>query len=335
MVGACVLGIAFGFVLQRGGFCGSSLLSSVVLYKDTKGLVGILVAVLVSMLGFALMAHLEWIIPAPKPLRLLSAVGGGLIFGVGMVLAGGCITGTLYKAGEGRVTSMLALLGIGLGGLVINFGALKPLKTWFAAVTKDLPRIGGVEELVGLSFPIAAAIVGGVGLAIVVAVYLVRNKRFKLDLSGKKLLKGGWSPITAGVLVGVLGWAGYVMSAAAGRNYGLGGQGGVKAAIELLTRGETSSSMWLLWMVGGMVIGSAISARMRGELKLRSADPATLLFALLGGVLVAVGAAIGRGCFIGNNVSGVALLSLHSLIFAVCVIVGNWITTAIYLRGLR
>jgi uncharacterized membrane protein YedE/YeeE len=335
MVGACVLGVAFGFVLQRGGFCGSSLLSSVVLYKEWKGLVGVLVAILVSMLGFALLAQLEWIIPAPKPLRLLSAVGGGLIFGVGMVLAGGCITGTLYKAGEGRVTSMLALLGIAIGGLATNSGALASVKKWFAAATKDLPRIGGLEELVGLSYVALAAIVGAAGLVLVVVVYLVGNRSFRPALSKQKLLSGGWSPITAGALVGVLGWVGYYLSGLAGRNYGLGGQGGVKGAIELLTKGETSSSIWLVWMVAGTMVGSAISARMRGELKLRSADPATLLFALLGGVLVGVGAAIGRGCFIGNSVSGVALLSLHSIVFTVCIAVGNWITTAIYLRGLR
>jgi len=327
------LGIAFGFVLQRGGFCGSSLLSSVVLYKDVKGLVGVLVAILVSMLGFALLAHLEWIIPAPKPLRLLSALGGGLVFGVGMVLAGGCVTGTLYKAGEGRVTSMLALVGIGIGSLATNGGALAPVKTWFAAATKDLPRIGGLEELVGLSYAMLAAIVGGVGLALVVVIYLVRNRSLKLALSRQKLLAGGWSPITAGVLVGVLGWIAFVLSGRAGRNYPLGGEGGVKGAFELLTTGELSGSMWMVFLVAGLVVGSAISARMRGTLKLRSADPPTLLFALLGGVLVGAGAAIGRGCFIGNGVSGVALLSLHSIIFAVATVIGNWITTAIYLRG--
>jgi len=335
MVGACVLGIAFGFVLQRGGFCGSSLLSSVVLYKDMKGLVGVLVAVLVSMLGFALLAHLEWVIPAPKPLRLLSAVGGGLVFGVGMVLAGGCITGTLYKAGEGRVTSILALLGIGIGSLATNSGALKPVKTWFVMATKDLPLIGGLEELVGLSYVTLAAIVGAIGLVTVVVVYFVRNRSFKLALSKKKLVSGGWSPITAGALVGVLGWIGFVLSSAAGRNYPLGGQGGVKGAFELLTKGEYSGSKWMIFLVAGLMIGSAISARMRGALKLRSADPATLLFALLGGVLVGFGAAVGRGCFIGNNVSGLALLSLHSIIFAACTVVGNFVTTAVYLRGFR
>ena len=44
ILGAIVLGILFGFVLQRGSFCGASLLSSVVLFKEWKGLVAILAA---------------------------------------------------------------------------------------------------------------------------------------------------------------------------------------------------------------------------------------------------------------------------------------------------
>jgi len=295
----------------------------------------VLIAILVSMVGFAVLAHFEWIIPAPKPLRLLSAIGGGLIFGVGMVLAGGCITGTLYKAGEGRVTSMLALVGIGVGGLATNYGALAAVKKWFAVTTKDLPRIGGIEELVGLSYFALALIVGAAGLAIALAVQLVRHRSLEPDFSKEKIVSGGWSPITAGVLVGVLGWIGYVLSGISGRNYGLGGQGGVKGVFELLTKGEFSGSTWLIFMVLGLVVGSAVSARMRGALKLRSADPATLLIALLGGALVGVGAAIGRGCFIGNSVSGIAVLSLHSIIFTVATIVGNWVTTVLYLRGLR
>ena len=56
MVDAIVIGLLFGFVLQRGSFCGSSLLSSVVLYKETKGLIGVLAAISVSMIGFAFLS---------------------------------------------------------------------------------------------------------------------------------------------------------------------------------------------------------------------------------------------------------------------------------------
>jgi uncharacterized membrane protein YedE/YeeE len=337
VVGACVLGIIFGFVLQRGGFCGSSLLSTVILFKDRKGLVAILVAVLVSMVGFAVLAELGWVITNPKPMRLLSAVIGGIAFGVGMVLAGGCVTGTLYKAGEGRLTSMLALVSLGIGSVLVDQGLLKPMKRAVVMATREIRWSASLDEVVGVSYPLIAGIIGGVGLIVILAVYLARRKSLvpKIDLSAKKIISGSWSPVTSGLVIGVLGWVAYLLSSAAGRNYPLGGHGGVKGAFQLITGGETSSSTWMMFLVGGIIVGSAISARMRGTLKLRSADPATLLFALLGGVLLGIGASIGRGCFIGNGVSGLALLSLHSMIFAVCTVAANWVTTAIYLRGLR
>ncbi len=335
IAGALLLGLAFGFTLQRGSFCGSSLLSTVVLHRDAKGMVGILAAISVSMLGFALMAHLGWVIPNPNPMRLLSAVVGGTVFGVGMVLAGGCVTGTLYKAAEGRLTSMLALGGIGLGALVVDKGILASTKKALVVATKTIRPDAGLHDVVGVSYPVAAVVLGALGLA-AVGIWAVKNRRpGGVELSMKKLISGGWSPVTAGVVIGGLGWAAYLLSSAAGRNNPLGGLGGVKNAFGWALSGEISGSSWMVFLVLGILAGSALSAALRRGLTLRSADAATLLIALLGGVLVGMGAAVGRGCFIGNNISGLALLSLHSAVFAVFTVVANWVTTILYLRGLR
>jgi len=335
--GAVVLGILFGVALQRGGFCGSSLLSSVVLFRDRSGLVGLLAAVSLSMVGFAVLAHLGWIIPDPKPMRLLSAVVGGLVFGVGMVLAGGCVTGTLYKAAEGRVTSLLALCTIGAGAAMVDRGPGLPVKKALVAATKEV-RIGpGLDEVLGISFPFLAAILGVVGVAVVV-VLVLRGERGGENPSPSgpsAWRKARWSPITAGLAIGLLGWIAYPLSSAAGRNYALGGMGGVKGVFNWLVVGEATGSLWMIGLVLGIVAGAALSAWVGGSFKLRSADPTTLLVALLGGLLVGAGASIGRGCFIGNSITGLGLLSLHSIVFTACVVVANWVTTVLYLRGLR
>ena len=49
--------------------------------------------------------------------------------------------------------------------------------------------------------------------------------------------------------------------------------------------------------------------------------------------MVGTGAAIAGGRVIGNIMSGVALMSVWHLIFAVVVILTNWITTHFYLMG--
>ena len=42
---------AFGFVMQRGTFCSAALISAVVLSRDNRGLIAIMIAVLTAMLG--------------------------------------------------------------------------------------------------------------------------------------------------------------------------------------------------------------------------------------------------------------------------------------------
>ena len=337
IVGAIILGILFGFVLQRGGFCGASLLSSVVLFKEWKGLFAILAAIFVSMVGFAFLAHMGWIIPNPNPMLVLPAVVGGIVFGVGMVLAGGCITGTLYKAGEGRLTSMLALVTMGMGSMAGSSGLLKPVRRALMKATMDIEWSASLDEAFGLDYGLLAGIIGAAGIAVLVVVAIVKRPKDspKKSMSLKRLVRAGWSPVTAGIAVGLLGWPAYLLSGAAGRNNALGGQGGVKGAVSYLVSGEYSGSTWVIGLVGGIIVGSAVSARMRRDLRLKSGDAPTLLVALLGGLLVGVGAALGRGCFIGNGVTGLALLSFHSLIFLIFMIGANWVTTALYLRGIR
>ncbi len=334
---ALVLGMALGFTLQRGSFCGAALISSVVLEKNLRGMAAILVAILVSMAGFGLLAGVGWIIPNPSPMRLLSAVAGGILFGVGMVLAGGCVTGNLYKAAEGRLSSVLALLGIGLGATIVDSGALAGTRKALLLASRNIKPPAGLYGIVGMDYAALAAPVG------VAALLLIAFWGHRLHSAGGRalwtsptaMLKGSWTPMTAGAIVGLLGWLAYLSSGATGRNYPLGGISGVKEAFSWLLAAREPGSPWMICLVSGIMLGSAFSARTRAALKLRSADPATLLVALAGGVLAGAGAAIGRGCFIGNMISGVALLSLHSALFALVTLAANWITTLLYLRGLK
>lgn len=332
-----LLGTALGFTLQRGGFCGSAMLSTVLLSKDWSGILATAFAIFVSMLGFAALAAGGLVVPDPSPMRLGSAVVGGLVFGVGMVLAGGCVTGTLFKAGELRLPSILALLGIAVGATATDAGLLLPVRKWLVEWTRPVRTPAGLHEVLDLSYPAVAGAVGLVGLALTVAIHVRRQRR-----KGRALLPawetvrdGAWPPVLVGPAVGVLGWLAFLLSSTVGRNYPLGTTGGVEGVFSLLVRGEAPTSTWTVLLTAGLVLGAALSARLRHDWKLRSADPVTLLVALAGGFLVGFGVSVGRGCFIGNLVSGVALLSLHSLVFAFFTVLANQVTTLLYLRGLR
>lgn len=332
---AVVIGFLFGFAMQKGSFCGASIISSVILYKDFKGAKAATAAILVSMAGFALMSYLGLVKLNPKSLNLLPMVIGGFVFGIGMVLSGGCISGSLYKAGEGRFNSMLALLGIGIGTNMIKKGALIDLTPALKGITSNIKIPASLYQLSGIDY-----IIWTIGLCLIgIILWLIkRNKaansfQESSDLINKILYKR-WSIFTSGIVIGVIACLAYLSSTACGgRDYPLGVTGGVMAVAAFITGVGVKIKWWLFLEVLAVIAGSAVSAKLSSDLKLRSADPSTLIIAFWGGILMGVGAAMAHGCFIGNILSGWALLSVGSIVAGIFIILGNWITAYLYLRG--
>ena len=109
-----LLGIAFGVVLQRGRFCMAAAARDLFLTKDTYLAKGVLYAILFTSIGIFLAQSQGLLELQIKPLGLHNVIGG-LMFGVGMVVAGGCASGVLFRAGEGYITAFTAILGVLFG----------------------------------------------------------------------------------------------------------------------------------------------------------------------------------------------------------------------------
>jgi len=358
---ALPVGVLFGFFLQKGDLCGSSAFSEVVLTRDTRKLWGLWVAIVVSMLGIAVGDLLGLVQLNPKPLIWASALVGGAVFGVGMVLAGGCVSGCLYKGATGNLNSLVALLAMPLGIGLVEYG---PLNGWFVRLRqiKVAAQGGGpitLSSLSGLPFWALALLFGlataGIALARRRAAPEIGEKR-PTRLSG--VLSRPWRPWQAGVAIGLLALPAYVSSAASGRNYPLGTTHGVLQASLLLTdapvqhvvgppatpaSGQLSSTnpapprkrvvWWLVLLVGGLMAGAHLAGRLSGEARLLPKPPEQVLVAMIGGFLVGAGAALGTGCVIGNILSGWALMSVGMFLFGAVVLLANWATTVLYLRG--
>ena len=97
-------------------------------------------AVIVQMAGVTLLSGLGYMPISVPPFWWAANIAGGLMFGVGMVLAGGCSSGTCYRVGEGMAGSVLALTGFGLGILLADRGALAPVEQFLRA---DIVSVGG------------------------------------------------------------------------------------------------------------------------------------------------------------------------------------------------
>jgi uncharacterized membrane protein YedE/YeeE len=359
---AIPIGVLFGFFLQKGDLCGSSAFSEVVLVRDWRKVWGLWVAIVVSMLGIALGDLLGWIQLNPKPLVWASAVVGGLVFGVGMVLAGGCVSGCLYKAAAGNLNSIAALLAMPAGIALAEYG---PLSAWRVGLLQlRIPAADGgpvtLSSLTGLPFWVLALVLAGATLLWTRA--RARRPRAGAEVPAAapavgELLRRPWKPWQAGLAIGLLTLPAYLSSAASGRNYPLGTTHGVLHASLLLTdapvqhvtgppapaaAGDAPAPAprkkvvwWLVLLVGSLMVGSQVAARLSGQARLLPKPPEQVLVAVAGGFLVGVGASLAAGCVIGNILSGWAMMSLGALLFGITTILANWATTVVYLRGVH
>ena len=117
------LGITFGAVLQRSRFCFYCLSRDFIELKNAKGLLGIIVALIVGTLGYHLIFGaflIDPIAPRLPPNAHIAPVSwvlvlGSFSFGLGMAIAGSCISAQLYRLGEGLLSAFISFFGILIG----------------------------------------------------------------------------------------------------------------------------------------------------------------------------------------------------------------------------
>lgn len=112
-----LFGLAFGWTLQRAGFCFVAAARDPILGGSTTMARALLAAIAVATTGFAVVTLTTGQTGTVAPAGWNTVVGG-LMFGVGMVVAGGCVSGTLMRMGEGFVMQWVAFVGLLAGSLL-------------------------------------------------------------------------------------------------------------------------------------------------------------------------------------------------------------------------
>ena len=108
------IGLFFGLVCQRSRFCIVRALREPFMSGSSSPAVAVMVGILVSMFGFVVIKFMGvrgdmiWVWPH----FWLPAIIGGIIFGLGMTIAGGCVVGSLWRAGEGHVKLWASIIGM-------------------------------------------------------------------------------------------------------------------------------------------------------------------------------------------------------------------------------
>jgi uncharacterized membrane protein YedE/YeeE len=365
-----VLGLSIGFVLQRGRVCFAGAFRDLFLMRNGAMMRAVLLGLAVAAPAFALVQARA--VPDPSfgalpvgahvtPLGLHLVVGG-LLFGVGMVLAGGCVSGTLYRIGEGYLASWASLGGILLGLLAASHS----WNLWWTAHIQYTPLVWLPAWLgYGGALALTLLLLGAAYLGVLwwesrdaVPVFPAPGPRpapapttfgDRVEALRTGLFERGWPPLAALTALAGLNVFSYLadhpigvtgeLAAWADRAAGLIGlsappllgaelMAGCNLVLEQL--GLVSDHTML---DGGLVVGALLAALAAGEFKLRVArQRRRYAQSFGGGVLLGYGAAIAVGCTLGAFFSAVPSLGLNGWVFGLSLLAGAGLGTALIRR---
>jgi uncharacterized membrane protein YedE/YeeE len=154
-----LFGVAFGMVFQRSRFCLVRAFREPFMTGDGEHTRAAALAVVISTLGFTILKFTdlkdksEWVFASAGAGALL----GGLVFGVGMTLAGGCGAGSIWRAGEGHVKLWAAVVCFALAASLVRLGLTQAGLLPKLGVAVFLPSVVGWGAAILLVVVVMAA----------------------------------------------------------------------------------------------------------------------------------------------------------------------------------
>ena len=358
LAGAALVGLAFGAIAAATRYCNMGAVSDWVLTGDPGRMRAWLLSIAVAVAGVALLeaagvfdldqtrvnyraAEFPW-------LRYLL---GGLLFGVGMVLAGGCTTKTLVNIGQGDMKSLWAYVVVGITAAVLLYWSEA---RWFIDQTLAWPQLS--FETVGIAHQDLGALLAGIpwggtrehwrlAAALTVTAGLIAwlwrmdhgQRMRRADLIGGLgiglVITAGW--LWTGSPVGQALMSEAALAFEPPKGTGTQSLSFVAPAAEVLRlAGSPALGLVTFGLVAmlGVIVGAGIWAVLRGHFRLQGFG-AWSQFASYsaGGLLMGAGGIIAMGCSVGQGLSGTSTLATGSLIAVGGIVLGAFVTLKIML----
>ena len=146
-----IAGFAIGFTLHRSRFCLSRVIREPLMTGEGTMTKAMILALAIGIPLASLLLQKQTVDPylAIPATFWFGSVLGGLIFGIGMVFAGGCASGSLWRIGEGHLKLLVAAfffawVGSLFSGVLKRWGVLTP--------ELDIEFLDGIPEITSLGF---------------------------------------------------------------------------------------------------------------------------------------------------------------------------------------
>ncbi|MEH6633214.1 MAG: YeeE/YedE family protein [Halopseudomonas aestusnigri] len=263
---------------------------------------------------------------------------GAFIFGIGMQLAGGCASGTLFTVGGGSIRMVVTLLTFMLGSVLATIN----LPFWHS-----LPKFDRLSMVSLWGWELALALHLVVFLFLYLYVQKIEKKEPSLKISNVpnrsnllRLTQGPWPLVLGAVALALLNFA---MLATLGHPWGItsgitlwGGKlvtllgadlsdipywrGSMAALDRSIFRHDSSATNI------GIIAGALSASFLAGKFgKSQNVTAKGIITALIGGLMLGYGARLAYGCNIGAFFSGIASGSIHGWLWLVTALAGNFI----------
>jgi uncharacterized protein len=135
LVVAFVIGIGFGFSLERAGFGSARKLTAQFYFTDLAVFKVMFTAIITAMLGvfyFGWIGFLDVSLIYVTPTFLLPQIAGGLILGVGFVVGGYCPGTACVAISSGKIDAVVCIAGV-VAGIFIFGEAFPAMKGFYTS----------------------------------------------------------------------------------------------------------------------------------------------------------------------------------------------------------
>lgn len=346
IAGGFALAFVFGLVAARTNFCTMGALSDIVNMGHWGRVRMWLLTIAVAIGGTSLLSYTGQVdlarsVPLRPVLSWLSLLAGGLVFGVGMTLSGGCANKNLVRLGGGSVRSLVVLTFLAIASYMTLKGLFGQWRaTLLDPVRIDLGARGWTDASLATAFakatgmaPKTALLATATALVVALLAFVFKDKRFR----------GNTAQVAGAVVMGLLVAAGWFVTG----HLGYGENPDTLETVYFATNSRTLESlsfvgpmayllellqMWTdtslhatfgIASVLGVVAGSGAHALASRTFRWEGfASLADMRNQLFGAVLMGFGGVTALGCTIGQGLSGVSTLAIGSLIAVAGIVAG-------------
>ena len=249
-----------GFANQRGGVCMVAAVEQIIERRRFGRMIALLEASLWVAAGFVLLSAAGRLGTVPPDYALgLMTVLGGVLFGLGAVVNGSCLFGTVARLGSGQWAYAATPLGLFLGSLAVR-------------------RLRFAEETHAASFVLGASALGAVAALVFIVLRLcLHGAAFRR--ARRPVLAQLWTPYIATTLIGLAFLVAFVTA----------GAWDYADLLRDLARGTLAGWLPKFLLTLALLLGAIAGGWTSGLIKSVPPRPMRVLTCLAGGGFMGVG----------------------------------------------